>query len=65
MTEPQRRRLTFGIILTVIGVPLLAGSIASVARTPGSNTVVVIAGVLVLAVGLYLLARYFILRARK
>jgi len=63
MSEGQRRRISFGIILTVIGLPWFAASVASSARNPGGNQIMVLVGAIILAVGVYLIARFVAIRA--
>lgn len=67
MTDAQRRRIALGIILTALG--LIVGNIGlqGVLRDPTSNAANgygIFAGAALLAVGVYLIARFLILRSR-
>lgn len=63
MSEAQRRRITFGIILTIVGGIWSAAGIGTAMRVQ-DTWVWAFFGVFVLLVGLGLIARYFVVRSQ-
>jgi len=70
MSNGQQRRLTLGIVFLLVGGLVTFGGInsaiyaQSIGGGPGAAPVVAGIGLVILAFGIYLFARFWVLRAR-
>lgn len=64
MSESQRRRITFGIIFTIIGAVWSAAGLGVALRVQ-STLIWAILGIIILLSGIGLIARFLIIRARS